>query len=62
MEQENRRLRNAARRKRNEEVRQLVAFVKKRDRRVAAERVRIQQLNEESQIRTQKMAKEARQR
>lgn len=62
MEQENRRLRNAARRKRNEEVRQLVAFVKRRDKRVAAERARVEQLNQESQVRTQQMAKEARQR
>ncbi|THD21044.1 DnaJ subfamily A member 5 [Fasciola hepatica] len=62
MEQENRRLRNAARRKRNEEVRQLVAFVKKRDKRVAAERQRVQQLNQEAEARTQQMARQARQR
>uniref|UniRef100_A0A183AVH9 BZIP domain-containing protein n=1 Tax=Echinostoma caproni TaxID=27848 RepID=A0A183AVH9_9TREM len=62
MEQENKRLRNAARRKRNEEVRQLVAFVKKRDKRVAAERERIQQVAQEAQARTQKLAREARQR
>ncbi|KAF7257424.1 hypothetical protein EG68_05368, partial [Paragonimus skrjabini miyazakii] len=60
MEAENRRIRNAARKKRNEEIRELVAFVKKRDKRVAAERERLQLANQEVQARSQQMAKQAR--
>ncbi|KAF6773601.1 hypothetical protein AHF37_06957 [Paragonimus kellicotti] len=60
MEAENRRIRNAARKKRNEEIRELVAFVKKRDKRVAAERERLQLANQEVQARNQQMAKQAR--
>ncbi|OON14698.1 DnaJ domain protein [Opisthorchis viverrini] len=62
MDCENRRLRNAAKKKRNEEIRQLVAFVKRRDKRVAAERERIQLAGEEAQARTKHLAKQARQR
>ncbi|KAF5396421.1 DnaJ subfamily A member 5, partial [Paragonimus heterotremus] len=60
MEAENRRIRNAARKKRNEEIRELVAFVKKRDKRVAAERERLQLANQEVQARNQQLAKQAR--
>ncbi|KAA3672704.1 DnaJ subfamily A member 5 [Paragonimus westermani] len=60
MEAENRRIRNAARKKRNEEIRELVAFVKKRDKRVAAERERLQLANQEVHARSQQMAKQAR--
>uniref|UniRef100_A0A1I8F438 Pre-mRNA-splicing factor SPF27 n=1 Tax=Macrostomum lignano TaxID=282301 RepID=A0A1I8F438_9PLAT len=42
MEKENRAARDAARRERNEEIRTLVAFVKKRDPRVRAERRRLE--------------------
>ncbi|RWS17332.1 hypothetical protein B4U79_11484 [Dinothrombium tinctorium] len=38
MEKENRKLREAGKRKRNEEIRQLVAFVRRRDKRVQAQR------------------------
>ncbi|CAL8082670.1 unnamed protein product [Calicophoron daubneyi] len=62
MESENRKLRNAARRKRTEEIRQLVAFVRKRDKRVAAERERINAANREAQLRSQNLAKQARER
>ena len=47
MEKENKKLRDAARRNRNEEVRALAAFVKKRDRRV---RAYIKQLEEKEKI------------
>ncbi|CAH8543180.1 unnamed protein product [Schistosoma turkestanicum] len=62
MEAENNRLRLAAIRKRNEEIRQLVAYVKKRDKRVIAENERIQHAIKEAQARTQLLAAKARQR
>lgn len=62
MEVENRRFRNAAIRKRNEEIHQLVAYVKKRDKRVIAERQRIQRDTEQKQIRNIDLAAQARQR
>ncbi|CAH8586117.1 unnamed protein product [Heterobilharzia americana] len=62
MEAENSRLRMAAIRKRNEEVHQLVAYVKKRDKRVIAEKERIQRAAEEAQARTQSLSVKARER
>ncbi|CAH8627629.1 unnamed protein product [Schistosoma rodhaini] len=62
MEAENNRMRMSAIRKRNEEIRQLVAYVKKRDRRVIAENERIQRIAKESQVRTKLLAEKARQR
>ncbi|CAH8864675.1 unnamed protein product [Trichobilharzia szidati] len=62
MEAENSRLRMAAIRKRNEEIHQLVAYVKKRDKRVLAEKERIQRATEAAKARTQSMAVKARQR
>lgn len=47
MEAENKKLRDAARKERNEEVRALVRFVKKRDRRVQAYRKKMEERNEE---------------
>nr|XP_022313073.1 dnaJ homolog subfamily C member 21-like [Crassostrea virginica]XP_022313074.1 dnaJ homolog subfamily C member 21-like [Crassostrea virginica] len=47
MEAENKKLRDAARKERNEEVRELVRFVKKRDRRVQAYRKKMEERNEE---------------
>ncbi|XP_062575627.1 dnaJ homolog subfamily C member 21-like [Saccostrea cucullata] len=47
MEAENKKLRDAARKERNEEVRALVRFVKKRDRRVQAYRKLMEERNEE---------------
>lgn len=62
MEAENNRMRMSAIRKRNEEIRQLVAYVKKRDKRVIAENERIQRIAKESQNRTKLLAEKARQR
>lgn len=62
METENARLRNAARRKRTEEIRELVAYVKKRDKRVAMERKRVQLTNQEAQARVHNATKVAKQR
>lgn len=62
MEAENNRMRMSAIRKRNEEIRQLVAYVKKRDKRVIAENERIQRIAKESQVRTKLLAEKARQR
>lgn len=62
MEAENNRMRMSAVRKRNEEIRQLVAYVKKRDKRVIAENERIQRIAKESQNRTKLLAEKARQR
>ncbi|CAH8594212.1 unnamed protein product [Schistosoma intercalatum] len=62
METENNRMRMSAIRKRNEEIRQLVAYVKKRDKRVIAENERIQRIAKESQNRTKLLAEKARQR
>ncbi|CAH8612801.1 unnamed protein product [Schistosoma margrebowiei] len=62
MEAENNRMRISAIRKRNEEIRQLVAYVKKRDKRVIAENERIQRIAKESQNRTKLLAEKARQR
>lgn len=47
MEAENKKLRDAARKERNEEVRALVRFVKKRDRRVQAYRKKMEERNDE---------------
>ena len=54
MEKENKKLRDAARRNRNEEVRALAAFVKKRDRRV---RSYIKQLEEKDKARKEALEK-----
>ncbi|KAH8873517.1 DnaJ likeubfamily C member 21 [Schistosoma japonicum] len=62
MDAENNRIRMTAIRKRNEEVRQLVSYVRKRDKRVIAEKGRIQRAAEEAQTRTQSLAEKARQR
>ncbi|KAL3227349.1 hypothetical protein MRX96_048781 [Rhipicephalus microplus] len=48
MERENRKLRDAARRQRNEEVRQLVQFVRKRDRRVQRRKKELEEKAAES--------------
>lgn len=62
METENDRIRNAARKKRNEEIRELVAYVKKRDKRVAMERERVQLASQEAKARIQIATKIAKQR
>ncbi|XP_041358762.1 dnaJ homolog subfamily C member 21-like [Gigantopelta aegis] len=43
MEAENKKLRDAAKRERNEQIRELVAFVRKRDKRVQAQRKRLEE-------------------
>lgn len=47
MEKENKKTRDKARKERNELVRQLVAFVRKRDRRVQAHRKLVEEQNAE---------------
>uniref|UniRef100_A0A1I8H8V6 DnaJ homolog subfamily C member 21 n=2 Tax=Macrostomum lignano TaxID=282301 RepID=A0A1I8H8V6_9PLAT len=60
MEKENRAARDAARRERNEEIRTLVAFVKKRDPRVRAERRRLEARAREVEAKAKAMASAAR--
>ena len=50
MEKENKKLRDAARRARNEEVRELVAFVRKRDKRVKAYRKELEKKQREQKL------------
>lgn len=61
MEQENKTVREAARKERNTVVRNLVAFVRKRDRRVAAYRRRLELKAEENKKKTQEFQKKQRQ-
>jgi len=51
MEKENKKLRDVGRKKRNEEVRELVAFVRKRDKRLAAYRKILEERRAEQEIR-----------
>lgn len=60
MEKENKKLRDSARRSRNEEVRALVAFVRKRDKRVIEYRKTLQQKQEEQKRKFEEKREEAR--
>lgn len=55
MEKENKKTREKARKERNELVRQLVAFVRKRDRRVQAHRKLVEEQNAEKAKKTEEM-------
>lgn len=61
MEQENKVVREAAKKERNTVVRNLVAFVRKRDRRVAAYRKKLEERAEENKKKTQERQKKQRQ-
>merc|ERR550519_1404837 len=61
MEQENKSVREAARKERNAVVRNLAAFVRKRDRRVAAYRKRLEEKAEENKRKTQDFQRKQRQ-
>ncbi|XP_059830036.1 dnaJ homolog subfamily C member 21 isoform X1 [Hypanus sabinus] len=58
MERENRRLRDKARKELSQVVRQLVAFVRRRDPRVQAHRQRLQELNAQRERRAQELQRE----
>ncbi|VDD83348.1 unnamed protein product [Mesocestoides corti] len=60
-EAENRKAREAAKKERNEEIRQLVAFVHRRDKRVEAERVRLVAAAQHAHARNKEQAKKVRQ-
>lgn len=60
MEKENKKLRDSARRSRNEEVRALVAFVRKRDKRVIEYRKTLEQKQEEQKKKFEEKREEAR--
>uniref|UniRef100_A0A2C9LFZ6 C2H2-type domain-containing protein n=1 Tax=Biomphalaria glabrata TaxID=6526 RepID=A0A2C9LFZ6_BIOGL len=63
MESENKKLRDAARRERNEEIRNLVAYVKKRDKRVQAYKKKLEERHAEIEAKTkQKREEELRER
>lgn len=55
MEKENKKTREKARKERNELVRQLVAFVRKRDRRVQAHRKLVEEQNAEKAKKMEEM-------
>ncbi|KAF0290279.1 DnaJ subfamily C member 21 [Amphibalanus amphitrite] len=61
MEKENKKIRDKARKERNEEVRALVAFVRKRDRRVAAQQRRLQERAAENARRAEEQRDQQRQ-
>lgn len=61
-EAENRRLRDAAKKERNEQIRALVAYVRRRDKRVAAERARVEAAAKEAHERNRVQATKIRQR
>lgn len=58
MEKENKKTREKARKERNELVRQLVAFVRKRDRRVQAHRKLVEEQNAEKAKKTEEMRRQ----
>ncbi|GCB84674.1 hypothetical protein scyTo_0025270, partial [Scyliorhinus torazame] len=58
MEKENKKIRDKARKERNEVVRQLVAFIRKRDRRVQAHRKRLEEQNAEKVKRFEELRKQ----
>lgn len=63
MEQENKKLRDAAKKERNEEIRALVAYVKKRDKRVQAYKKKLEERHAEIERKTkEKRAEELRER
>ncbi|GFO47962.1 Dnaj-like protein subfamily c member 21 [Plakobranchus ocellatus] len=63
MEQENKKLRDAAKKERNEEIRNLVAYVKKRDKRVQAYKKKLEERHAEIERKTkEKRAEEIRER
>ncbi|VDM17492.1 unnamed protein product [Hydatigera taeniaeformis] len=61
-EAENRKAREAARKERSEEVRQLVAYVRRRDKRLEAQRERLAEAAKHAHARNQEQASKARQR
>jgi DnaJ family protein A protein 5 len=58
MEDENKKMRRAAKRQRNEEISNLIRFVKKRDPRVQQQRLRVEQLQREREDHRLKIAQE----
>merc|ERR1740128_1604536 len=60
MEQENKKIRDKAKKERNEVVRNLVSFVRKRDKRVAAYKKRLEEKAEENKKKTQEKNKKQR--
>lgn len=55
MEKENKKTRDKARKERNELARQLVAFIRKRDRRVQAHRKEVEERNAEKSKKVQEL-------